>query len=100
MNPLLLLPSALNALVLGILREASGSLLPPLFLHTLSGLDTVGAAYGSYGIGGFDDTAVAHTHLGWLILAALFTGIGLGMCRAVRAGLARAAESEGADPMG
>ncbi len=41
----------------------------------------VGAAYGVFGIPGFDETAAAHTPLGWLVLAALFTGAGLRLCR-------------------
>ena len=80
--PWALAPTALNALVLGMLRETSGSLLPPLLLHACWGLVTVGAAYGAFGIPGFDDTATgAHTPFGWLAMAALFTGAGLRLCR-------------------
>ena len=80
-NPWALAPTALNALVLGILRYTSGSLLPSLLLHGSWGLVAVGAAYGAYGIPGFDEAAAAHTPLGWLVLAGLFTGAGLRLCR-------------------
>ncbi len=80
-NPWALAPTTLNALVLGVLRHTSGSLIPSLLLHASWGLVGVGAAYGAFGIPGFDETAAAHTPLGWLALAALFTGAGLRMCR-------------------
>ena len=80
-NPWALAPTALNALVLGVLRHTSGSLLPSLLLHVSWGVLGVGAAYGAFGIPGFDETAAAHTPLGWLVLASLFTGAGLRLCR-------------------
>ena len=85
LNPWALVPSFANAAVLGILRHSSGSLYPPLALHAVSGLGTLLASYGAFGIGGFDDTSVAHTSLVWLIPAAVFTGVGLRLCRAVAA---------------
>ena len=80
-NPWALAPTALNALMLGVLRYTSGSLLPSLLLHVSWGVVGVGAAYGAFGIPGFDETSAAHTPLGWLVLAALFTGVGLRLCR-------------------
>lgn len=80
-NPWALAPTALNALILGVLRATSGSLLPPLLLHVSWGLIGVGAAYRAFGIPGFDDTVSAHTPLGWLVSAAVFTGAGLRLCR-------------------
>lgn len=80
-NPWAIAPTVANALLLGVLRETSGSLLPPLLLHVFWGLVGVGAAYGAFGIAGFDDLSAAHTPLGWLVLAALFTGAGLRLCR-------------------
>jgi membrane protease YdiL (CAAX protease family) len=80
-NPWAIAPTAANALLLGVLRETSGSLLPSLLLHVLWGLVGVGAAYGAFGIPGFDDLTATHTPLGWLVLAALFTGAGLRLCR-------------------
>ncbi len=80
-SPWSLLPGFAGALLLGVLRHCSGSLYPSLALHALSGLATLAATYGLFGIGGFDDTGVAHTSLAWLIPAALFTGLGLRLCR-------------------
>lgn len=80
-SPWSFLPSFANALVLGVLRHSSGSLYPSLVLHALSGLTALAATYGLFGIGGFDDTRVVHTSLLWLVPSALFTGLGLRLCR-------------------
>ena len=85
LNPWALVPSTVNAAVLGILRHSSGSLYPSLALHAVSGLATLLASYGAFGIGGFDDTSEARTSLAWLLPAAVFTGIGLRLCKAVAA---------------
>jgi membrane protease YdiL (CAAX protease family) len=69
------------ALILGLLREASGSLIPPLVLHALFGLITFAASLGAFGIPGFDDVAHAHTPFGWLLLSGICVGVGLGLCR-------------------
>jgi hypothetical protein len=82
-------PAFANALVLCVLRQASGSLWPPLALHALTGLVILGAQYQLFGLAGFDDTTAAHTPLEWLAGAAILTGIGFGLLRiAARAGKA------------
>lgn len=70
-----------TGVVLGILRQSSGSLLPGLLLHGLFGVTTVLASAGVFGIPGFDDMQHAHTPLEFLAPAALLSGIGLGLCR-------------------
>lgn len=84
-HPWFLAPTAINAAVLGLLRETSGSLLPSCLLHMLWGIVGVGAAYGSFGIPGFDSTPPGHTPLHWLVPAAVFTGVGLRLCRSAAA---------------
>ena len=74
-------PAFANSLVLGVLRQGSGSLWPPLALHVLTGLVTLGAQYQVFNLAGFDDTAAAHTPLEWVAGAAVLTGIGFGLCR-------------------
>ena len=82
-------PAFASALVLGVLRQASGSLWPPLALHAITGLVTLGAQYHLFGLAGFDDTTAAHTPLAWVGGAAALTGIGFGLLRvAARAGKA------------
>ena len=85
-----LAPAIANALVLGVLRQASGSLWPSIALHALIGLLTLGAQYQIFGLAGFDDTTAAHTPLAWLAGAAVLTGVGLGF-------LHRAARSRGVE---
>jgi membrane protease YdiL (CAAX protease family) len=68
-------------LVLGVLRQASGSILPGLGLACLFGVVSTLATARAFGIPGFDETSAPHTPLHWLAPAALFTGIGLGLCR-------------------
>jgi membrane protease YdiL (CAAX protease family) len=80
--PWAIAPQFALALVLGVLRQASGSLWPPLALHVLTGAVTFGAELRLFGIPGFDDIAAAHTPAPWLAGAALSTGIGLALCRA------------------
>ncbi len=72
-------PAFVLSLVLCVLRQASGSLWPPIALHALIGALTVGAQYQLYGLAGFDDTTAPHTPLAWLGLAAALTAIGLGL---------------------
>lgn len=67
--------------VLGLLREAGRSLLPPLLLASAFGAVLVLASVGALGIAGFDDTGADHTPLAWLAPAALLVGVGLGFCR-------------------
>jgi hypothetical protein len=71
-----------NALVLGVLRICSGSVLPGLLLNAALGLLGVLAARNLFGIPGFDDTSSPHTPLAYLVPAALSVGIGLRLCRA------------------
>jgi membrane protease YdiL (CAAX protease family) len=68
-------------LVLGVLRQASGSILPGLALASLFGLISALASARVFGIPGFDETGAPHTPLQWLAPAALLTGVGLGLCR-------------------
>ncbi len=86
MNPWALAPVLTSALVLGILRQSAGSLLPCLLLHALFGLVTFMAAHEVFQIPGFDDTSAAHTPMLWLGPAALLSGIGFGLCRAAASG--------------
>jgi len=79
-----------NGLLLGFLRECSGSLLPSIGLSCAFGALTVLATRQVFGIPGFDDMEATHTPLAWLVPAALATGVGLRQCLAL---LAR-----GADP--
>ena len=72
---------SIEALVLGLLRTASGSVVPGLVLHMAFGLCSVLATAELFGIPGFDDISATHTPLEWLVPAALFTGIGLRLCR-------------------
>jgi membrane protease YdiL (CAAX protease family) len=74
--------SAGLALVLGILRQTSGSVVPGLVLHCSFGAVSLLAQLGWFGIPGFDDSSAAHTPLGWLAPAAFLCGIGFGLCRA------------------
>jgi len=83
-------PAFANSLVLSVLRQASGSLWPPLALHALTGVVTLGAQYQLFHLAGFDDTTAAHTPLEWLAVAAVLTGIGLQLCRVA----ARAVKAE------
>jgi len=69
--------------LLGFMRESSGSVLPGMLLHVGFGLAHALAVAQWFGIPGFDDLASAHTPLEWLIPAALATGVGLGLCRAL-----------------
>ena len=82
-------------LLFGLLRECSGSLGPGLVLGVVFGAVTVLASYGVFGIPGFDDLEIAHTPLGWLLPAALATGVGLRLCQSLLA--ARSAEAEASD---
>lgn len=74
-------PAFAGALVLCILRQASGSLWPPIALHALTGLTAVAATYKLFGLAGFDDVTAAHTPVTWLAGAAVCTAIGLWFCR-------------------
>lgn len=80
-GPWVLAPSFARALALGVLREASGSLLPCLGLAVLFGVAHVLALQGAFGIPGFDDLSEPHTPLEWLAPAALATGAGLRLCQ-------------------
>jgi membrane protease YdiL (CAAX protease family) len=74
-------PSFANSLVLGVLRQASGSLWPPLALHALTGAITLGAQYKLFGLAGFDDISAPHTPIEWVAGAAVLTSVGLVLCR-------------------
>lgn len=86
-----IVPAFANALVLGVLRQASGSLWPPIALHALTGLIIIAAQYQLFGLAGFDDLSAAHTPLVWLLGAALFTAIGFALLN--QAARARGVES-------
>jgi membrane protease YdiL (CAAX protease family) len=81
-NLLIAGPTALAALVLGILRHCSGSILPGLVLGSLFGAVGLLAIERVFGIPGFDDQTAAHTPLRWLVPAALLVAGGLALCRA------------------
>jgi len=82
-------PALIDALVLCILRQCAGSLLPVIALHVVWGVAQICAEYQIFGLTGFD-AGGAHTPLPWIAGAALLTGVGLGLCRAAaRAGSAR-----------
>lgn len=83
MNPAMFAIFAARGLMLGLLRESAGSLQPGLVLNIGFGVITVLAMRELFGIPGFDDSRHAHTPLPWLMPAAVFTGIGLGLCRAL-----------------
>ncbi len=83
MNPALFAVYAARGLVMGLLRVSSGSLWPGLALNVGFGVIAAFAIVESFGIPGFDDSSADHTPLGWLIPAALSTGVGLGLCRAL-----------------
>ncbi|MFQ5514377.1 MAG: lysostaphin resistance A-like protein [Myxococcota bacterium] len=85
LNPWSLASVLTMALVLGILRASTHSILPGLALHAGFGALTVLASYQVFGIPGFDDTSAPHTPLEWLAPAALMTGIGFGLCRSASA---------------
>jgi membrane protease YdiL (CAAX protease family) len=80
-NLLVVGPTAVVALVLGILRQCSGSILPGLVLGTLFGAIGLLAVERVFGIPGYDDPSAAHTPLIWLAPAALLVGAGLALCR-------------------
>jgi membrane protease YdiL (CAAX protease family) len=72
-------PAFASSAVLGVLRQASGSLWPPLALHALTGAVTLGAQYHVFGLAGFDDTSAAHTPAAWVAGAAVLTAIGFAL---------------------
>jgi membrane protease YdiL (CAAX protease family) len=76
-NPQALPTAAASALLLGFLREVTGSLVPPLALHALMGLVMLGGELDLFGIGGFDDLSQRHTPLPWLAGAAALTALGV-----------------------
>lgn len=76
-----LAPALASALVLCVLRQASGSLWTPIALHALTGITLVAAIYRLFGLAGFDDTSAPHTPLPWLAGAAVSTAIGFWLCR-------------------
>jgi membrane protease YdiL (CAAX protease family) len=78
-------PGILNALILCILRQSSGSLWPVIALDSLWGLAQLGAAYQLFGLAGFDG-AGAHTPVPWVTGCAVLTVVGLVLCRAAARG--------------
>jgi membrane protease YdiL (CAAX protease family) len=83
MNPAMFAIFAVRGLMMGLLRESAGSLQPGLVLNIAFGVITVMAMSEVFGIPGFDDSRSAHTPFFWLMPAAVSTGIGLGLCRAL-----------------
>jgi membrane protease YdiL (CAAX protease family) len=73
-----------TGLVLGAVRECSGSLFPSLALRALIGAASVGATFHLFGIPGFDDLEAAHTPAAWLIAAGISTGAGFWICARLR----------------
>jgi len=80
LSPWAVAHAASAALVLGVLRQCSGSILPGLVLAALFGAVGVLASEQVFGIPGFDDVTAAHTPLIWLLGAAVFTAGGLAVC--------------------
>jgi len=74
-------PAMAAALVLGVLRHCSGSILPGLLLASLFGAIGLLATANAFGIPGFDDLTAAHTPLAWLAPAAALVAAGLALCR-------------------
>lgn len=74
---------ACAGLVLGLLRESTRSLLPPLALAVAFGACVVLSALGLFGIPGFDDLSAPHTPLAFLVPAGLSVGVGLRLCQAL-----------------
>jgi membrane protease YdiL (CAAX protease family) len=74
-------PAFVTSLVLCVLRQTSGSLWPPIALHALMGVLTLGAQYQVFGLPGFDDATAAHTPLEWIAGAAVSTAIGFWLLR-------------------
>ncbi len=84
-GPRAALSAAAQALSLGFVREAAGSLWPALGLHVGFGAIAVAARLGAFGIAGFDDTSVAHTPAGWIVAAAVSCALAFAICvRALR----------------
>jgi membrane protease YdiL (CAAX protease family) len=81
-----LAPAFAGALVLCILRQASGSLWPPIALHALTGLTRLAAQYELFGLAGFDDVTAAHTPVPWLAGAVVSTAIGFWLLRVAARG--------------
>jgi membrane protease YdiL (CAAX protease family) len=81
-GPWALAYAAAAAVLLGLLRMSSGSVLPGMLLGCALGLLGVLATRDSFGIPGFDDTSVPHTPIEYLAPAALALGVGLALCRA------------------
>ena len=84
-GPWMMLFKTANGLLLGFLRECSGSLLPGIGLACAFGALSVLATQQFFGIPGFDDLEAAHTPLEWLVPAALATGLGLRLCQTLAA---------------
>ncbi len=84
-GPWALIVAFASGLVLSILRESAGSLLPGLALNVVFGVCSTLATQGVFGIPGFDDLSAPHTPLVWLVPAALATGVGLRVCQALLA---------------
>src|SRR5262249_45897685 len=81
----LLAPALLNALILTILRQSSGSLWPVLALDALWGIVQLCAAYQVFNLVGFGDGG-AHTPIRWVIGCAALTIVGLALCRSAARG--------------
>ena len=75
---------AASALILGLVRQATGSLVPCLTLHSLTGTIVFAAHFRAFGIAGFDDTSQPHTPFFWLLLGAAFTAAGIARLRRLR----------------
>ncbi|MBW2282481.1 MAG: CPBP family intramembrane metalloprotease [Deltaproteobacteria bacterium] len=88
---------AARGLLLGMLRESAGSLLPGLVLNVTFGAVAVLAMRSFFGIPGFDDSSSAHTPLLWLAPAAISTGAAIGLCRALLRAREQIARAESAD---
>ena len=69
-----------TSVLLSIVRQSSGSLLPALLLSTLFGAVQLLAEQKWLSIPGFDDMSAAHTPAVWLLPASLLTAAGLQLC--------------------
>jgi membrane protease YdiL (CAAX protease family) len=74
-----------QALLLGALRQSTGSTVASGALHAGYGAIVVAAAAGVFGIPGFDDLGAAHTPLAYLAPAAFSAVLGFLLLRGIRA---------------
>ncbi len=74
-----------EALILGVVRQLSGSTIASIVLHACFGAITVAATARVFGIPGFDELEAAHTPWIYLAPAALSCAVGFLLLRGLRA---------------